>query len=82
MWKDLILWKESLNSDYQQFHQYQQNEQSLLPSLIEHIKGGPRHVTVIYESLPNFYQHTNFCISIYQKKYLSTYSTWWYLTVY
>ena len=52
MWKDLILWKESLNNDYQQFHQYQQNEQSLLPSLIEHIKGGPRHVTVIYESLP------------------------------
>jgi len=26
----LLLWKESLNSDGHQFHQYQQNEQSLL----------------------------------------------------
>ena len=28
----LILWKESLNSDGQQFHQYQQNEQKHLTS--------------------------------------------------
>jgi len=26
----ILLWKESLNSDGQQFHQYLQNEQSLL----------------------------------------------------
>ena len=32
----LLLWKESLNSDGQQFHQYQQNDQSLSPQLIEH----------------------------------------------
>jgi hypothetical protein len=31
----LGLWKECLNSDGQQFHQYQQNEQSLL-TLTEH----------------------------------------------
>ena len=28
----VILWNESLNSDGQQFHQYQQNEQPLLTS--------------------------------------------------
>jgi hypothetical protein len=27
-----LMWNESLNSDGQQFHQYQQNEQALLPS--------------------------------------------------
>ena len=33
-----ILWKESLNSDGHQFHQYQQNEQSLLIHDYQHTK--------------------------------------------
>jgi len=40
------LWKETLNSDVQQFHKYQQNEQSplTLTELTEHKR--PRHMTM------------------------------------
>jgi hypothetical protein len=39
------LWKESLNSEGQQFNQYQQNKQSPSPQYIEHNK--QQHYTVI-----------------------------------
>ena len=38
MLKNILLWRESFNSDDHQFHQYQQNEQSplILTELTEH----------------------------------------------
>ena len=58
----VVLWNEVLNSDGQQFHQYQQNERSLSSSLTEHNEktttyglenrilawDGHKNVTIVY----------------------------------
>jgi len=47
-WKQKKLWKERLNSDGQQFHQYKQTNNHFLPRSIEHKKKRKKKETMIY----------------------------------